>query len=647
MTQPRTAPYGTWASPLTAARIVVSNIGLGGVAWGGDRLCWLESRPTEGGRTVLVERTAAGPEIDITPAGFNIRTRVHEYGGGALLLTEAAVYFVNFADQRLYRQRFGEAPEALSAEGPYRYADLVLDRGRDRLLCVCEDHSQPGAEPTNTLVSLDLATGTRQTLVSGSDFYSSPRLSPEGKHLAWLSWNHPQMPWDGTQLWVARLEADGSLGPAVCLAGGEQESICAPTWSPEGWLYFVSDRSNWWNLYRANDLTGKTEASEPLFPLAAEFAFPHWVFGLQPYLFESPNSILCTYSQNGRTYLARLDIAAKHLQPFELPFTSISSLSLRDGQAYFVGGSPTEPTRLVQVDLDTLAITTLKWASDLALEPGYLSQPQAIAFPTADGQTAYAWFYPPQNQDFQAPPDERPPLIVRSHGGPTAAAAATLNLRYQYWTSRGFALLDVNYGGSSGYGRAYRQRLQGQWGVVDVADCVQGARYLVEQGWVDGERLAIAGGSAGGYTTLAALTFHNVFKAGASYYGVSDLAILAQDTHKFEARYLDGLIGPYPEAADLYRARSPLHHSDRLTCPVIFFQGLEDKIVPPNQAEMLVAALQAKGIPVAYVAFADEQHGFRRAETIQRALEGEFYFYARIFGFEPAEALTPVEILNL
>ncbi len=647
MTPPRTAPYGTWKSPISADLIVSGSIGLGGVALAGDRLYWLEGRPSEGGRNVLVERAAAGTVRDATPAGFNIRTRVHEYGGGALLVTDEAIYFVNFSDQRLYRQPHGEEPRALSPENACCYADMRLDRQRDRLVCVCEDRAQPDTEPTNTIASISLATGAVQTLVSGSDFYSSPRLSADGKHLAWLSWEHPQMPWDGTKLWVAPVEADGSLGEARCLAGGEQEAICAPSWSPDGWLYFVSDRSNWWNLYRANDLTGKTDSSEPLFPLAAEFGYPHWVFGIQPYIFESANSLLCTYSQNGKTELARLDIAAKHLQPLDLPFTSIGSLQVRDGQLYCIGGSPTEPARLVQVELTTLAVTTLKRASDLTIDPGYLSVPQPVEFPTDNDQTAYAWYYPPQNQDFQAPTGERPPLLVRSHGGPTAAASATFNLRYQYWTSRGFAVLDVNYGGSTGYGRAYRQRLQGQWGVVDVADCANGARYLASQGWVDGDRLAIAGGSAGGYTTLAALTFRDVFKAGASYYGVSDLAALAQDTHKFEARYLDGLIGPYPEAKELYEARSPIHHTEQLSCPVIFFQGLEDKIVPPNQAELMVAALQEKGIPVAYVPFPEEQHGFRRAENIKRALDGEFYFYARVFGFQPADDLEPVEILNL
>jgi len=646
MTQPKIAPYGTWRSPIAADLIVAGSIALGGVAAAGDRLYWLEGRPTEGGRNVLVERAADGRTSDATPPGFNVRTRVHEYGGGAFCVADDALYFVNFADQRLYRQRRGEQPRALSPEKACRYADLQLDLRRDRLLCVCEDHTQSGAEPTNTIASLSLATGELQTLVSGSDFYAAPRLSPDGKHLAWLTWQHPQMPWDGTQLWVAPVEANGSLGEARCLAGGAEEAIAAPTWSPDGWLYFVSDRSNWWNLYRANDLTGKTDNGEPLFPLPAEFAEPHWVFGLQPYVFESPESILCTYNQNGRSYLARLDIPAKHLQPLELPFTSISSLCLQNGQAYFVGGSPTEPAQLVQLDLATAQTTVLKQASDLSIDPGYLTTPQAIAFPTDGGQTAYAWFYLPQNREFQASAGERPPLLVRSHGGPTAAASATFNLRYQYWTSRGFAILDVNYGGSTGYGRAYRQRLQGQWGLVDVADCVNGARYLVEQGWVDGERLAIAGGSAGGYTTLAALTFHDVFKAGASYYGISDLAALARETHKFEARYLDGLIGPYPEAQAVYAARSPLYHADRLSCPVIFFQGLEDKVVPPNQTERMVAALREKGIPVAYVPFAGEQHGFRRAESIKRALEAEFYFYARIFGFEPADALEPVEILN-
>ena len=630
------APYGTWKSPITSDLIVAETIRLGGVSFDGADIYWLEGRPTEGGRNVLVRRTADGNTTDVTPAPFNVRTRVHEYGGGAYLIDRGTIYFSNFADQRIYRQT-GSQPEPLTPESARRYADAILDRQHNRLICVCEDYTQSVQEPKNTLVTVDLETGAVQEFVQGSDFYSSPRLSPDGSQLAWISWNHPNMPWDSTELWLAKIEADGSLSDAQRIAGGVDESIGEPRWSPNGQLYFQSDRTGWWNLYRLH------EGVEPVYEMEAEWGYPHWVFGISTYGFESADGIVCTYSQNGSWHLARLHTATKQLELIDVPYTSIASLHSQGERVAFIGGSPTEATAVVLIDQE---VQVLRSSSRMTIDPGYLSVPEAIAFPTENNLTAYAWFYPPHNKDYRAPDGELPPLVVRSHGGPTAAADAAFNLRIQYWTSRGFAYLDVNYGGSTGYGRAYRQRLDKQWGIVDVDDCVNGAKYLVQQGLVDGERSAIAGSSAGGYTTLAALTFRDTFKAGASYYGVSDLEILAKETHKFESRYLDRLIGPYPEAKAIYEERSPIHFTERLACPVIFFQGLEDEIVPPNQAQMMFEAIKAKGIPVAYVGFAGEQHGFRRAETIKQALDGEFFFYSRIFGFD-AEAIAPIDIINM
>ncbi|MBD2310072.1 S9 family peptidase [Desertifilum sp. FACHB-1129] len=641
MSPQQIAPYGSWKSPITSELIVSGSIGIGGVVLDGDLLYWVEGRPSEGGRYVIVQRTPAGETTDVNPPPFNARTRVHEYGGGAYFVAEGIVYFSNFADQRIYRQKVGEQPQPLTPEGDYRYADAILDRPHHRLICVREDHTGEG-EPQNTIVSIDLDTGECQVLVSGDDFYASPRLSPEGSQLCWLSWNHPNLPWDGTELFTASLQADGSLDKPQLVAGGVSESIFQPEWSPDGLLYFVSDRDNWWNLYHYRD--GKIE---PLCPKEAEFGLPLWVFGMATYTFASADEIICTYTEAGNWFLASLDVQTGQLQTIETPYSSISAPLVSQGKAIFTGGSATEPTAIVQLDLASGEVEVIRQSTRLKVEEGYLSIPQPIEFPTENGLTAYGFFYPPTNQDFRAPEGTKPPLLVKSHGGPTAATSSTFNLKIQYWTSRGFAVLDVNYGGSTGYGREYRQRLKERWGIVDVDDCANGAKYLAQQGLVDGDKLAIAGGSAGGYTTLAALTFRDVFKAGASHYGVSDLEALATDTHKFESRYLDGLIGPYPERQDLYIARSPIHHTDRLACPAIFFQGLEDKIVPPNQAEAMVNAIKAKGLPVAYITFAEEQHGFRKAENIQRSLDGEFYFYARIFGFEPAESIEPIPIENL
>jgi dipeptidyl aminopeptidase/acylaminoacyl peptidase len=642
MSQPQTAPYGSWKSPITPDLIASAIIRLGQIALDGDDTYWLEMRPQEGGRYVLVHRTPDGQTADLTPAPVNVRSRVHEYGGGAYTIAAGVAYYVDFPDQRLYRLAPGEAPEALTSEAALRYADGIVDRRRGRLICVREDHTDSDREAVNSLASIYLdGSGRMRTLIAGNDFYAAPRLSPDGSRLAWLTWNHPNMPWDGTELWVARVEGDGSLRDPQRVAGGVDESIFQPEWSPAGVLHFVSDRSGWWNLYRWDGAS-----VDPLAPAEAEFGLPQWAFGMSTYAFESEERIICTYTQRGVWHLARLDTATGHLQPIETPYTFVTGVRAAPGRAVFYAASPTEFPAIVRLHPDTGQLDVLRRASTVTIHPDYLSEPEAIEFQTELG-IAHAFFYSPRNRDYVAPPDERPPLLVISHGGPTGATEAALRARVQYWTSRGIAVLDVNYGGSTGYGRAYRKRLDGQWGIVDVDDCVQGARHLARMGRVDGERLAIMGGSAGGYTTLAALTFRNAFKAGASYYGVSDLAALAQETHKFEARYLDGLVGPYPERRDLYRERSPIHHIDRISCPVIFLQGLEDKVVLPNQAEMMVDALRRKGIPVAYVPFEGEQHGFRRAESIKRALEAELYFYSQVFGFDLADPVEPVPIENL
>ena len=639
---PAVAAYGTWKSPISADLLVADSISFGQIAVDGDDTYWSEMRPQEGGRYVIVRRGKDGSCHDVTPEGTNARTRVHEYGGGAFLVKDGRVVFSNFADQKLYVVDAQGVPQALTEEG-CRYADGVVDHLRDRLIYVREDHRKSESEPVNSIVAVSPdGSGQDGVLVEGHDFYSTPRISPDGKRLVWVAWNHPAMPWTDSELWMAEIEPDGKVFDARRLAGGEHVSIFQPEWSPGGALYFVSDSSGWWNLYR----WAESEAVAVL-PMTAEFGRPQWVFGMPTYGFVEEDRLICSYTRDGVWRLAEVHLGDGSWADLDLPYTSISSVHACSGRVVLLAGSPTAVNAVVELDLESCALTSLRRASSLEIEARYLSQPQPLEFPTSDGLSAHAIYYPPNNGDFRGPEEERPPLLVMSHGGPTAATSSVLDLSIQYWTSRGIAVLDVNYGGSTGYGRDYQDRLNGQWGVVDVADCSNGALHLVKEAKVDGGRLLIRGGSAGGYTTLAALTFKDLFRAGASYFGVSDLAALAQDTHKFESRYLDGLIGPYPERRDLYEERSPIHHVAGLSCPIIFFQGLEDKVVPPKQAEIMVDALRQKQVPVAYIAFEGEQHGFRQAKNIVRALEAELYFYARILGFRAADAIEPVEIENL
>ena len=641
---PTTAPYGSWKSPITTDLIVSGSIGLGDVALDYEDIYWVEMRPAEGGRMVVVKRTPTGKIKDVTPEPFSARTKVHEYGGGAYLVHEGTVYFSNYSDQRMYRQELGGEPRPITPEVDMRYADGCYDAGRNRVICVREDHTR-GGEPVNAIVAVDaLGQAEQVILTQGSDFCSTPRISPEGTTLAWLTWDHPNMPWDGTFLLTASFDDQGLLGEPQVVAGGRTESIFQPEWSPDGVLHFVSDRSGWWNLWRwenglLRQLTNRN----------AEFGKPQWVFGSDTYSFASPELIACSYVENGAWKIAMLHIESGMLLAVDTPFSEMGRGDLKagDGKIVFIAGAPSLPMSLVLYDLAGSKWRELRKSHDMGVDSGFISEPQPVEFPTEDGKTAHAFFYPPKNGDFQGPAGEKPPLLVKSHGGPTGAALTALNLGIQFWTSRGIGVLDVDYGGSTGYGREYRERLNGTWGIVDVDDCCNAALYIVSKGEADGNRLAIDGGSAGGYTTLAALTFKEVFQAGASHYGVSDLEALAKDTHKFEARYLDGLVGPYPERQDLYHERSPINHTEGLSCPLILFQGLEDQIVPPNQAEMMFDAVRAKGLPTAYIPFEGEQHGFRRAENIKRALEAELYFYSKVFGFELADLIEPVDIVNL
>jgi dipeptidyl aminopeptidase/acylaminoacyl peptidase len=639
-----TAPCGSWKSPLSAERAVTAGIGLGDVSFDGDSVLWQESRPAEKGRNVIMRRTADGTLQELNPAPWNARSGVHEYGGRAYLMHGGVLFFCHFADQRLHRVDPGQPPRPITPEAvALRYADLYADARRGLLWCVREDHRN-GGEPLNTLVALQ-AQGDDdggRVVVEGQDFYGAPRLSPDGRQLAWLSWNHPDMPWDGCALWLAEVDDSGGLHRARLLAGSRDEAVQQPAWSPDGRLHFISDRSGWWNLYRWGE-----QGAEALCPMAAEFGQPMWNFGLCTYAFASTRQLVCSFMRNAVSQLAVLDTATLALHMLETPFSSIGNLAAADGRVLLTAASPLQVASVCLLHLHDGRIETLRRGSTLDADPDYSSVPEAIEFPTAGGLTAHAFFYPPHNRDFRSPAGEKPPLLVMGHGGPTSMAVNAYRAGVQYWTSRGIAVLDVNYGGSSGFGRAYRQRLDGAWGVVDVLDCIRGAQYLVERGDVDGRRLIIRGGSAGGYTTLSALAFHDCFACGASLYGIGDLTTLAQDTHKFEARYLDRLVGPWPEARELYRARSPIHHLDGLKCPLILLQGAEDKVVPPEQSRRMHAALKAKGVPVAYLEFAGEQHGFRDAKNIVRALEAEAFFYARVLGFTLADTVEPVAIDNL
>ena len=619
------APYGSWKSPITSDLIVAKSIGLSEVRLDGDHTYWLESRPEEGGRSVVLRDGE-----DLTPAPFNVRTRVHEYGGGAWTVADAVLYFSHDGDRRLYCLKPGAAPVALTPEGKWRFADGVIDARRQQWIGVREDHTVAGREPVNTIVAIPLgrsASDGGRVLASGRDFCSSPRLSPDGRSLAFLAWDHPRMPWMGTTLYTVPLAQDGMPGEPIPIAGGERESIFQPEWASDGSsLIFVSDRTGWWNLYRYSPADGRTQA---LAPMEAEFGMPQWVFGMSTYAFAGPERLVCSYISQGLGRLATLDLASGRLTPLDLPYTDFSSVRARGNDVVFRGGSATTPSSIVRLNLAPGKAEVLKQAIVTDPETArYFSAVKPIEFPTEHNRTAYGLFYPARNPDYEAPGGEKPPLLVKVHGGPTSAASSVLDLRTQYWTSRGIAVLDVNYGGSTGYGREYRERLDGQWGIVDVEDSVYGARHLAAEGLVDGGRCVITGGSAGGFTVLAAMAFHDFFRGGASHYGVSDLAALQQDTHKFEARYNDSLIGPYPERADLYRERSPISHVDRINAPVIFFQGDEDVVVPPSQTELMVEALRRKGIPVGYLLFSGEQHGFRKAGNIKRALDAELYFYA-------------------
>lgn len=638
--RPSSAPFGSWTSPITSQMITRGSAGLGQVAHADGTDFWLEFRPWEAGRAVLVARTADGRIEDLTPPPLNLRSRVHEYGGDAFCLGDDAVWFIDFADQRVWRIARDGKPEPVGARAGASLGEPVWDAAHRRLILVAEDRPLAG-EPENRLVAMD-EHGQFHTLAEGADFYAFPRPSPDGSRLAWLEWNHPDMPWDQARLCVAPVDADGQPGVKTVIAGGRNVAAFQPEWDAQGRLIWVDDRDGWWRLYRED------RPDRPLVAVQAEFGLPLWQLGMHSYRPLPDGRIFATYCREGIWRAGLVDPASESLDEMELGLAGLGPfVPAGPGRVLGVAHWLDRPSAVTVIDLTARGVEVLRSSMSIDVPGGAISRAQAISFPGAEGETAYGFYYPPTNALYAGMPDEKPPLIVKSHGGPTSQTSPAFSLKIQYWTSRGFAVLDVNYSGSTGYGRAYRDRLKGQWGLADVADVAAGARHLADRGLADPARLIVTGGSAGGYTTLSALTFTNVFQAGCSSYGIGDLETLARDTHKFESRYLDALVGPWPQAADVYRARSPIHHVDRLNCPVIFLQGAEDKVVPPNQAEAMVEALDAKAVPVAYILFEGEGHGFRKADSVRRALESELGFYGRIFGFSPAGEIEYPAIRNL
>lgn len=623
------APHGAWRSPLTAERIAVGALRLARTRVDRGHVHWLEGRPTEGGRQVLMRARPGGVAAEWAPPGSDVRSHVHEYGGGEYLVHAGELFCVEASDPRVHRAT-RRALEPLQAALPgSRYADLALSPD-GRWLVAVEERSGPGSQTANRLVALPVAGGSGRVVCDRHDFVSSPRFSPDGRRLAFTAWDHPAMPWDGSRLLVQGFGREGPEGSPRVVAGGERESVFQPEFSPSGRLTFVSDRTGWWNLYQERE--GGVAA---LCPRRAEFGRAQWALGTTTYGFVDEARILCAFTEAGRDRIGLLELGPGRLSSFDLPLSAVDDLHVEGTLAAFVAAGPERPPAVCAFHVEEGRLETLRESLALELDPAGISRPEILEYPTDDGDRVYGFLYRPRSARFGGPPGEPPPLLVAVHGGPTSHARPALDPGVQYWTQRGFALLDVNYGGSTGYGRALRERLRGGWGVVDVADCANAARAVAAEGLADSGRLAIRGSSAGGYTALCAIATTHVFQAGCSRYGIGDLEALVRDTHKFEAHYLDGLVGAYPEQRALYRARSPLHAADGIRCPVLFLQGLDDPVVPPSQAEAMVAALARHGIPHAYVAFPGERHGFRRAENLRTALEVELAFYGFVFGFEP------------
>ncbi len=650
------APYGSWRSSIDLDLASAGAKRLSETRIDGGAEYWIEGRPAEGGRQTLMRHGPDGTTRELTPAPFRVGTKVHEYGGGAYVAERGRVIVSSIADGRLFEidPEGDAAPRAVTPEGPWRYADLTLSRRGDRLFAVRETHDREEPDRPDLVVNelvtlaLDGSEGAGRTIVTGLDFVAAPRPSPDGHRLAWLEWDHPNMPWDAVRLRVAPLDPDGSLGPARTVAGGPATSIAQPAWSPAGVLYFVSDESGWWNLFALDGPDGIDGRARNLAPMEAELADPAWVFGQSSYGFVAGGAILAVARSDGRDELLIIDgDGTVHRAPS--PFTELAGLRVEGEIALAVAAGPHDAAAVVVFSAETGRPTgVLARALAIPLDPAVLPHAEPIEFPTSDGQTARALYFAPTNAAFGGPDGELPPLIVDVHGGPTSCASSSLSVERAFFTSRGIAFVDVDYRGSTGYGRPYRDALKTRWGIVDVEDSIAAARFLADRGSIDPTRIAIRGGSAGGYTTLAALTFRpEVFGAGISHFGIADLELIHEDGHKFESRYDEGMLAPWPEGRSVFRARSPLHALHEIRVPMLIFQGLEDKVVPPSQVDAMEAALHDRGVPHAVMLFEGEGHGFRRAETHRATFAAELSFLGQVFGFEPADELPPLEIQGL
>jgi len=632
-------PYGSWKSDISPTGLVENKIQFDFIKADSNQLYWSESRPAEQGRCVIVN--LENPEVDLIPVPYSAKSRVHEYGGGSFCFNGDTIYFVNEKDQQIYSRSSDSNISQLTHEIDCRFADLEVNTKCQSILAVCERHAKNKSEPVNSIVLINTKDGKLSTLAHGHDFFAFPRFNSAANQIAWISWDHPNMPWDQSSLHKANFDpTTNTIGPTQNIVDCENTSVFQPEFSADGTLYYVSDQSGWWNLY------SEKNTESPIIEQQSEFGLPVWVFGLCTYRFISDTEIACIVMDKAQSSIKLIDLHTSNIKKLDLAFSDFYYLYYCQNKLFTLAVSPQEYTQLIQIDIQSSQWQCIKSSSQSKLDPAWISLAKEICFPTSSSDQAYGFYYAPKNPNQQALANEKPPLLVMSHGGPTTYTTNTLNLKIQFWTSRGFAVLDVNYRGSTGFGRHYRNKLLGQWGIADVQDCENGAKYLADNGLVDPDRLLIRGGSAGGYTTLCALTFGNTFKAGASYFGISDLMVLASDTHKFESRYCDRLIGPLPESKHIYQERSPIHYVDQINCPIIFLQGLKDEVVPPAQSEKLVNALRDKKLPVAYITYENERHGFRDADVISHSIQSELYFYQRVLNLDTDETFS-IDIENL